>query len=436
MAPFDMRPIGPRSQPPRPATPGSAPDTGKSGARQTQGDRVVLGAQAPPTNAALLKNAAQVGLTRQSTPVKSDSPTLPLPEKQWTVLHYSAADNNLQRYMFHDLNEMEAAGSSGLMNIVAQFDKGGREGASRYFLTKDPDIGAIHSPALEKLGSVNMSSADTLANFIEWGEKNFPARHTMLIMSDHGDGWRGVAEDDSHGGWMDLPTLKEGLAKAEAATGKKIDIMGFDACLMAQTEVAHELKDHAGYLVGSEELEGGDGWPYTQVLTKKIIQHLTRQLSIKSDLSPEEFARDIVTDTSNDERDLNTLSAIDLSKMGGVAGALDRFAGAILAGPTAPRTLRSLASDSQGFNTPEYRDAIDFASRVATSPDIADPALKDAAKAVVEAASGAVMAEHHDRDHAGAHGISIDLNKPGAGYANLDLAKQTRWTEAMKKINS
>jgi hypothetical protein len=41
-----------------------------------------------------------------------------------------------------------------------------------------------------------------------------------------------------------------------------IDIVGFDACDMAQAEVYYELLGHASYVVGSEESIPLLGWPY------------------------------------------------------------------------------------------------------------------------------------------------------------------------------
>ena len=47
----------------------------------------------------------------------------------------------------------------------------------------------------------------------------------------------------------------------------KIDIIGFDACLMGMMEVAYQLKEHAEIVVGSEELEPGKGWDYEAIVS-------------------------------------------------------------------------------------------------------------------------------------------------------------------------
>lgn len=60
--------------------------------------------------------------------------------------------------------------------------------------------------------------------------------------------------------------LQAGLAGLnDPSTGQplKLDIIGFDACLMSMHEVGAVLAPYAKYLLGSELLEPGTGWDYT-----------------------------------------------------------------------------------------------------------------------------------------------------------------------------
>src|SRR5260370_280022 len=95
-----------------------------------------------------------------------------------------------------------------------------------------------------------------------------PKKWTVLVWS----------AADSNGTWMSLPKIQQGLQEAHQATGRKLDVVGFDACLMANTEVAHQLKDEADFLVGSQEVEGGAGWPYNRVLSKTMLDSLEQTL--------------------------------------------------------------------------------------------------------------------------------------------------------------
>lgn len=71
----------------------------------------------------------------------------------------------------------------------------------------------------------------------------------------------GFAYDD-HGGNMntwDLTTILSGMA---AAAGQRIDILGFDACLMSHVEIGYQVRNYVDFLVASEETEPAQGWDY------------------------------------------------------------------------------------------------------------------------------------------------------------------------------
>ena len=48
--------------------------------------------------------------------------------------------------------------------------------------------------------------------------------------------------------------------------GRKLDVLGLDACLMAMGEVGYQSKGSASFMIGSEQTEPAEGWPYTAVL--------------------------------------------------------------------------------------------------------------------------------------------------------------------------
>ena len=57
------------------------------------------------------------------------------------------------------------------------------------------------------------------------------------------------------------------LGHVTRQTGRTIDLLGFDACLMNMIEVAYQMRGTASMIVGSEELgEEREGWPYHRVL--------------------------------------------------------------------------------------------------------------------------------------------------------------------------
>ena len=119
----------------------------------------------------------------------------------------------------------------------------------------------------KNLGSVTMTSPDTLAGYIQWCAKNYPASRYELILWDHGGGsvsGYGYDEKFASSGSMSLA----GLDAALKAAGIKFDFIGFDACLMATVETALTMSQYADYLIASEETEPGVGWYYTDWLTE------------------------------------------------------------------------------------------------------------------------------------------------------------------------
>lgn len=164
---------------------------------------------------------------------------------------------------------------------------------------------------LEKdLGSVSMTDPDTLSGFIRWSAEKYPADRYSLIFWDHGGGsvsGYGYDEKFSSAGSMSLAEIDKALSDG----GVKFDFVGFDACLMATTENALMLTEHADYMIASEETEPGVGWYYTDWLTS---------LSENTSVSTLELGKEIV-DTFVDvcakqcSGQSTTLSVVDLAEV-------------------------------------------------------------------------------------------------------------------------
>lgn len=337
--------------------------------------------------------------------------------------------------MMDDVNELESVGSDKNTNLVVQFDPRGGE-CKRYLLEKDPDLQKINSPELANLGKADMADPRTLADFIKWGVSNYPADHFALIISDHGNGWKGAVEDDSAGTWMDMVKVKEGLRLAQAETGVKLDVVGYDACLMANAEVGYQLKDVTDYLVASEQTEGADGWPYVKVFSGPALRSLQRTLKKRIDVEPREFAVKVVQSASGFPA-TNTMSATELAQMPDFARAIDGFSDKLLATTTSKEVLKGIARKTQSFYG--YKDIGDFCDKVIGSSDVKDEELKASAQGVLDSLGNAVIAEQHSSSYKGAHGLTIEIptyGSTGSGYGELDFAKETKWKQAMDNMNA
>lgn len=148
---------------------------------------------------------------QQGLPASNFTPPPPAASsgQTWTVMLYQDADDQiLERDIYLDLNEAERVGSSNIVSIVAQIDRyrlgfqgdGNWTSARRYYVTQDSDLDRIHSPVVQELGEVDMSSGETLADFVQWAAQNYPADKYVLILSDHGMGWPGGWSDPAPGG--------------------------------------------------------------------------------------------------------------------------------------------------------------------------------------------------------------------------------------------
>jgi hypothetical protein len=302
---------------------------------------------------------------------------------EWTVMVYLDADNNLESVGIDDINEMEMVGSTSEVNIVVQVDRvpysvlassnqgyaddtsnGNWTTTRRYYVTQDFNPVLINSTLKIDLGELNMGDPQTLVDFANWAANNYPAKKYLLVIWNHGGGFRSlnlakdIAWDDTNGGdKITMPELEDALSMISAQIGKNIDIVGMDACLMAMTEVAYQIKDYADILVTSEESEPEGGWPYDTILSQLVSNPL---------MSPKELATDIVDKYIYSYPFSNvTQSAIDLSYIDSLASQLSNLAQAIMSDSLTPKSKYILASvSSQHYGDYDFIDLYDFCNKI------------------------------------------------------------------------
>ena len=110
---------------------------------------------------------------------------------------------------------------------------------------------------METLPLQSMAKPETLADFIRWGVQTCPAKKYALVLWDHGFGAKsGLLADKLFDG--DILYLYELRQALESANVQFEDII-IDACLMANIETAWNLRNHAKWMVASEEVVPGNG---------------------------------------------------------------------------------------------------------------------------------------------------------------------------------
>ncbi|MCC8104033.1 MAG: clostripain-related cysteine peptidase [Clostridiales bacterium] len=169
--------------------------------------------------------------------------------------------------------------------------------------------------------SVNMGSASTLAAFLSYCQESYPAQHYALILWDHGNGAvNGFGNDELYGyDPLYLSEMKEALENSLFGEERKLDWVGYDACLMASLEVANVWKDYVGYLVASEEVESGSSWDYSFL---SVLNDTDDPLVI-SERIIDSYADYYESESSVLYDPVTTLSCLDLERMDTVLGALD-----------------------------------------------------------------------------------------------------------------
>ena len=234
----------------------------------------------------------------------------------WTFMVYLDADNNLDPYGPLNVQQMSAGLMPGAnVNVIVLMDRLDQP-AYLYKVTHN-SVEVILS-----LGEVDMGSPKTLAWFVKYVLKKYSAEHYLLDLWDHGGGYRGVCWDESSGNHLSPHDIETALTEAEQNYKVKIDIVGFDACLMGMVEVCYELKDVANIVIGSEMLIPGYGWPY---------ESLMQYLSANPNVDPYTFSKEIVEQYVSYYANMKStyfvqLLAIDEAKVPEMAESLNAFA--------------------------------------------------------------------------------------------------------------
>jgi len=378
-------------------------------------------------------------------------------EVDWLFMVYLDADNNLESAGIDDMNEMETAGSTDDVAIVVQMDRAERDyaddttngnwtGAKRLYVTQDTDTSIINSPVIEDLGEVNMGDPAVLQSFIEWAVANYPANHYALVLWNHGSGWKeragsgesvkSICLDDESGDELTMTELRSALNAANLSTGKTLDIVGFDACLMQMVEVAYQVMGSASrplvdITVGSEETEPGDGWDYAATLTALIANPA---------MTPAGLATQIVNDyvsSYSSSWDI-TQSGVDLGYMETLATAVDSFAIAMTNAPGDWTAISTARSSAQEYYYYYYIDLYHFAQLVNQDATISQT-VRDAASDVMAAVTNAVIAEGHTASLGNSHGLSIYYPEtPGDYFTSYEtevlFTNDTHWDEFLYAI--
>jgi hypothetical protein len=299
-------------------------------------------------------------------------------QKEWTIMIYMAGDNNLavdMAYAMEQIKEVAAEGAES-PNLFVYYDGNSPAIPTLYCDFSEPRrpryVRSYKVPnklyPVAKKENENAADPRSILNFIDWcvntvevendGEITFGrrAQKYALIFSGHSLGFQdiGLFKDETSGKSMkmiDFYSVLQGMVSTkkelekDARTnhltgeareiettellGQKLDLLGFDSCVMGMLEVGYQFNYVAKTMIASEGSVPSAGWTYAKILgclargqhqhvdTRSVAEHFVKQFIRSQDSYT-------VGGVSVD------MAAWDLSRFGQLADAFDGLAEALV----------------------------------------------------------------------------------------------------------
>lgn len=396
---------------------------------------------------------------------------------------WMAGDNNLEDAGLDDLQELKQIGSTDNVEILVQLDMM-RDGQTRRYRVRNGT--SLEEDIVQELGETNTGDPQCAIDFFSWGVENSPANRYLAVLWNHGSGIdeanvyrraprlgmeikrrarstrdtvplgrvhgamshgyhralfsttvkaalrdKAIAYDDTARDFLDNMELKRVLAEVKKKTGRKIDLVGFDACLMNMLELAYELRGTTDFVVGSEETEPGDGWPYDTIL---------KDLVANPAMSAQELGSIIVKRyVESYPSEEVTQSLLDLKKAPQMAAAVDALASVLLTLMKNPQgfiAVHRAIKATQAYAVRDFIDLGDLVKQLMKELRKASPALEEHTLELLRKGpdilhSFVVAEAHKGQTVARSTGVTIYCPTPrtqvSVAYDRLAFAKKTRW---------
>jgi len=298
-------------------------------------------------------------------------------QKEWTIMIYMAGDNNLAVDMAYAMEQIKSVAASGAdsPNLFVYYDGNSpaiptlycdfsEPGKARYVRSYKVPNKTYHVPKKENENAANPRS---ILNFVDWcvnkvevennGEITFGrrAQKYALIFSGHSLGFQdiGLFKDETSGRSLkmtDFYDMLQGIVSnkktlqeiAEANNwleddqkvehellGQKLDLLGFDSCVMGMLEVGYQFNLVAKTMIASEGSVPSAGWTYAKILGS-LGREQCRNLDTRS--VAEMFVKEFIH--SQDSYTVGGVSvdmaAWDLGRFDNLADTFDELAEALI----------------------------------------------------------------------------------------------------------
>jgi len=232
------------------------------------------------------------------------------------------------------------------------------------------------------------------------------------------------------------------VIKEKVLGGKKLDVLGIDACLMAMAEVMLQVRDYVDYFVSSQEVELAQGWHYKEFLERMVHGPTT----------PQQFLKNVVESYERlykGKTQLYTQSGLALDKIKQLRDQIDKVSLAFKAnlvanGVAFKELVKRARSKCLQFSTPTYIDLHSFYTECVTQIDqvstdskqkFADISslqyLKTLLQEGMDFITTMVIANTASSNLARARGISIYFPRYfiDQSYPKTEFAHENQWLE-------
>jgi len=363
--------------------------------------------------------------------------------KEWTFLLFLNGHNNLSSFGDMNIKDMEKSGSNDQVNLVVEWGRADSDLTSRLLVQKSTDSTKVTSPILMNLKDRDMGDYKNLVDFVKWGVDNYPAKHYFVAVWNHGSGWHfqrsgsvginDISYDDVTGNNITTEQLGLAMTEIKQHIGRNVDIYGSDACLMQMLEVVTEMKSTVNYVVGSEETEPGQGWPYETFMQKWTTAPQSSPAEVSILLSKEYLAAysgGVYGSTPV------TFSALDISKLDNVIES-SRAVVELLKSLNS-NELAKVKSSLRSVQSYYYSDYKDFGHLMKTLESLRitkDTQIFSKAQADVQSL---VLTVDSSREYKKSTGVSVWVSGANSSYMprykGLEFDKLSGWSQFLEKL--
>ena len=210
-----------------------------------------------------------------------DNADIPVtPTDEYTILYYGHGGGNRERFYLSKIEDFYNADADvyNRVNVVVNYKFSTTENLEKQDVFDDETRKAYGSKTIRwaidptkmfeeqtsapiyGADNADITNPDSLANFIKWAVKKYPAKKYMLIVHDHGGGYipdmdlpdnntantRGMLFDDGHD---EKHFTAKSFRRALTTANVHFETIFMDACMMNNLEYQFELHDLCDYVI-------------------------------------------------------------------------------------------------------------------------------------------------------------------------------------------